>query len=376
MRIESVEVFGVAVPLVGAFSTSYQSTDTQRSAVVRITASDGTVGLGNVDPVPGYSEETTDETLSALAERFVPAVLGLDPRNLHRVLDALARVGPRFFDAKAAIEMACCDASARSQGVSVATLLGGAVRDTVKFNAWIGILPPAQAAAEAVSWQQRGFESAKVKVGNGIDGDVERLKAIRAAVGPAFRLRIDANAGYDADTSIALAKRLDGVGLELFEQPVPADDIAGMVRVRRACPFIPIMADESVVDHASLIDVIRADAADLVKVKPMKQGGLLVTRRMLATAEAAGIRCVLGHGFGLGVNTLAEIMLGASAPNVIDGLECVGPLKTTDDIVTAKLDLSRGTLPLPEGPGLGATLDEDRLARYGFFSRRFNHRGG
>jgi muconate cycloisomerase len=69
-------------------------------------------------------------------------------------------------------------------------------------------------------------------------------------------------------------------------------------------------------------------------------------------------------------------MLGASAPNVIDGLECVGPLKTTDDIVTAKLDLTRGSLPLPEGPGLGATLDEEKLDRYGFFSRRFFHRGG
>lgn len=372
MRIETVEVFGVAVPLVGAFSTAYQSIDMQRSAVVRITASDGTIGLGNVDPVPGYSEDSTDETLSALAERFVPAVLGLDPRNLHRVLDALARVGPRYFDAKAAIEMACCDASARSQGVSVATLLGGAVRETLKFNAWIGIVAPAQAAAEALAWQAQGFESAKVKVGHDIHADVERLTAIRAAVGPSFRLRIDANAGYDADTSIALAKRVDGLGLALFEQPVPAHDIAGMARVRRECPFLPIMADESVVDHASLIAVIRADAADLVKVKPMKQGGLLVTRRMLATAEAAGIKCVLGHGFGLGVNTLAEIMLGASAPNVIEGLECVGPLKTTDDIVTKKLDLSKGTLALPDGPGLGATLDEEKLARYGFFF----HRGG
>ena len=84
------------------------------------------------------------------------------------------------------------------------------------------------------------------------------------------------------------------------------------------------------------------DAADIVKVKVMKQGGFLNTRRMIATAEAAGIRCVVGHGFGLGVNTMAEIMLAATSDNVIDGLECVGPLKTKDDIVTHKLDLVRG----------------------------------
>lgn len=126
------------------------------------------------------------------------------------------------------------------------------------------------------------------------------------------------------------------------------------------------MADESVLDHASLIRILKADAADLVKLKVTKQGGLLRARRMIATAEAAGIRCVLGHGFGLGVSTMAEIMLAATSSNVIDGLECVGPLKTADDIVTRKLDLAKGSLPLPLGPGLGVTLDEKKLARYRF----------
>ncbi len=370
MEIDRIEVFGVAVPLRGAYGTSYQSTDQQRSAVVRLTASDGALGVGNVDPVPGYSEESTEATLRAIEDVLAPAVRGLDPRNLHRIVAAMDRALPRHFDAKAAIEMACCDLSARAAGVSVATLLGGAVRDTVRFNAWIGILSPDEAAAEALAWQSRGFLSAKVKVGKGIEADRDRLRAIRGAVGPGFGIRIDANAGYDADTSIALARSVEALGLELFEQPVPAHDVAGLARVRRACPFVPIMADESVTDHASLIEVIRADAADLVKVKPMKQGGLLVTRRLLATCEAAGIRCVLGHGFGLGVNTLAEIMLGASAPNVIEGLECVGPLKTVDDIVVGRLDLTTGTMPVPEGPGLGATLDDAKLERYRFDFRR------
>jgi len=125
------------------------------------------------------------------------------------------------------------------------------------------------------------------------------------------------------------------------------------------------MADESVLDHASLIRIIRMDAADLVKVKVMRQGGFLNTRRMIAIAEAAGIRCAVGHGFGLGINTVAEIML-ATSKNAIDGLECVGPLKTSDDIVTRKLDFSAGSIALPGGPGLGVTLDEAKLQRYRF----------
>ena len=122
----------------------------------------------------------------------------------------------------------------------------------------------------------------------------------------------------------------------------------------------------ALLDHASLIDIIRADAADMVKVKVMKQGGFLTTRRMIATAEAAGMQCVVGHGFGLGINTMAEIMLAATSTNVIDGLECVGPLKTSDDIVTHKLDLSSGSLDLPGGPGLGVVLDDAKISKYRF----------
>ena len=366
MKIERVEVFGVAVPLVGEYRNAYRSKSVQKSAVVRITASGGAVGLGNIDPSPGYSKETIEDSLRALETKLAPMALGMDPTNVHRVLEKIEPAIPGFLDAKAAIEMACVDLSARVAGMAVHTYLGGAVREKLLFNAWIGILPPDEAAQETLAWQQKGFRSAKIKVGGGIEADLDRVKAVREAVGSDFRLRIDANAGYDADTSIKLAKMVAPFKLQLFEQPAPADDIAGMARVRREANAagVPIMADESVLDHASLIRIIRMDAADIVKVKVMKQGGFLNTRRMIATAEAAGIRCVVGHGFGLGVNTMAEIMVAATSKNVIDGLECVGPLKTADDIVTHKLDLSSGSLPLPGGPGLGVTLDEAKLDRY------------
>jgi L-alanine-DL-glutamate epimerase-like enolase superfamily enzyme len=366
MKIERVEVFGVAVPLIGEYKNAYRSKTVQKSAIVRITASGGEIGLGNIDPSPGYSKESIEDSLRVLSTRLAPLVAGMDPTNIHRVLQKIEPAVEGYLDAKAAIEMACVDLTARVCGVPVYTYLGGAVKDTLLFNAWIGILPPDEAAAETVAWQKRGFRSAKIKVGGNIEADRDRVKAVREAVGPEFKLRIDANAGYDADTSIRLARMVAPYGLQLFEQPVPADDITGMARVRREAAGIPIMADESVLDHASLIRIIQANAADIVKVKVMKQGGFINTRRMIATAEAAGIRCVVGHGFGLGINTMAEIMLAATSSNVIDGLECVGPLKTSDDIVTHKLDLSSGSIALPAGPGLGVVLDQAKLERYRF----------
>ncbi|MBC7781320.1 MAG: hypothetical protein H7125_14595 [Proteobacteria bacterium] len=367
VAIERVEAFGVAVPLVGeGFKNAYTTKKVQKSVIVRVTSASGAVGLGNIDPSPGYSEDTVDDSLAVIREVLAACALGHDGSNVHRLLERMALAQAGFLDAKAALEMACTDLVARACGVPVHTWLGGAVRDRVSFNAWIGILPPEQAAREAKEWFGRGFRAAKIKVGGGIDADCDRVRAVREAVGDTMELRIDANAGYDADTSIRLARRLEGVRLQLFEQPVPADDLAGMARVRREGGGVPIMADESVLDHASLLAIIRADAADLVKLKVMKQGGFLPTRRMLETASAAGLRVVIGHGFGLGVNTVAEIMLAATSAAVIDGLECVGPLKTADDIVTKKLDLMSGSIALPDGPGLGVELDMAKVDRYRF----------
>ncbi len=366
LPIARVEVFGVAVPLVGpGFRNAYITKTAQKSAVVRLTAADGSVGLGNIDPSPGYSVETIEQSLAALRDRLAPVVRGLDAGNPHRLVQVMDAALAGHLDAKAAIEMAAIDLLARHLGIPVHRYLGGAVVERVRFNAWIGILPPDEAATEARKWFDKGFRSAKIKVGGGIAADRDRVAAVREAVGPTMALRADANAGYSVGDAIALARLLEPLGLQLLEQPVADDDLAGMAKVRQAIG-IPVMADESITDHASLIAVIRADCADIVKLKVMKQGGFLRCRRMLETATAAGMKVVIGHGFGLGVNTMAEIMLAATSEHVLEGLECVGPLKTADDIVTAKLDLDGGAIDLPGGPGLGVTLDDARIARYRF----------
>ncbi len=366
MKIAKLEIVGVAVPLNGEYKTAHSSKSVQKSVIVKVSAASGETGYGNVDPSPGYSKESVEQTLQVLEACLGPCVLGLDPSNIHALIARMDDAVVGYLDAKAALEMACIDLTARKLEMPVHAYLGGAVKPIVLFNAWIGIVPAEAAAREASEWKRRGFRSAKIKVGGGILSDTDRIKAVRDAVGPDFQLRIDANAGYDADTSIELAHMVRLENLQLFEQPVGADDISGMARVRREAGGIPVMADESLLDEGSLIRIIREQAADIVKIKVMKQGGLYKARQMIAMAQAANIRCVVGHGFGLGINTMAEIMLASTTVNVIDGIECVGPLKTADDIITDSLDLSSGSLSLPCTPGLGVTIDPGKVDRYCF----------
>ena len=364
LKIDRVEVFSVAMPLVGTFTSAGVSKNATKCVAVRLTASDGTIGISSIDPSSvAKSPNTGPELAAAIRDRIAPAILGQDPTNVNRMVELLDKLTPTQPGAGAGVELACVELTCRRQGVPIYTYLGGAANTEVLFNGWIGELPPEEAAAEAKRWLKAGFRSTKIKVGSGVEADRDRVAAVREAVGNAMKIRIDANMQYDADTSLKLCRLVKQFDLQLFEQPAGKDDLAGLARVRRE-GGIPVMADESISDHASLIRVIKADCADYVKFGIKQAGGILRAARMLATAEAAGIPVVVGHGFGLDPSTLAEIMLAASSRNVLPGLECVGPLKVKDTVATTRLDISSGSIPLPDGPGLGISLDEKKLEQY------------
>jgi len=366
LKIDRVEVFGVSMPLTHTFTSGGVSKSATKCVAVRLTASDGTIGISSIDPsTVAKSPNTAPELAVAIRDRIAPAIIGEDPRNIKRLVELMASVTPSQPGAGAAIEMACIELTCRAMGVPLHTWLGGAVQDRLLFNGWIGELPAQEAAADAKRWLDAGFMSAKIKVGSGVEADRDRIAAVREAVGGAMKLRMDANMQYDADTALQLCRAVKQFDMQLFEQPVPKDDLAGLARVRRE-GGIAVMADESISDHASLIRVIKADCADFVKFGIKQAGGILPAAQMLATAEAAGIPVVLGHGFGLDPGTMAEIMLAATSRNVLPGLECVGPLKVTDTVATTRLDIAAGSIALPPGPGLGITLDEAKLDQYRF----------
>jgi muconate cycloisomerase len=360
--ITLVEAFLVEVPMKAPTHGVHGTVSTQRSALVRVVSDQGAEGWGNVDPTVGYSTSSAADIV-ATVRRLSSVLRGADALNAHRVLTLMDREVAESFEAKAAIEMALFDLAGHVLGVPITTLLGGRVRDEVRFNAWIGTVPPAQAAREAEAWAARGFRSAKIKVDGSTDEGVARVAAVREAVGDRLGLRVDFNESLRLDEAAAFIRRLEPYALTLVEQPIPRNQVAGLAEIRRGIG-IPLMADESVTDGASLIDIIRRGAADLVKVKVMKQGGFLRTRAMIECAAAAGLRVIIGHGFGLTPSTLAEVAVAAVSAAVVDGCEAVGPLKMAGDVVTKPVRLDTGVLRVSDEPGLGVTVDADAVARY------------
>ena len=362
MRITAVEPVLVEVPLKRPVHGVHGVAAVQRSLLVRVAADTGVEGWGNIDPTPGYSPVSVDDVF-ATVERLAPGLIGADPFNVHAALARMDAGAHGMSEAPAAIEMALLDLKARALGIAVHSLLGGRVKEAVTLNAWIGTLPPAQAATEALGWLERGFTTAKIKVSGATDEGIERVAAVRAAVGDRMALRVDFNESLTLGEAPAFIRRLEPYALTLVEQPIVRTDIAGLARIRAAIA-IPLMADESVTDPGALVEIIRREAADLVKLKVMKQGGLLRTLEMVACAAAAGLRVVLGHGFGLTLSTLAEATVAAVSAAVVDGCEAVGPLKMAGDVVVEPVRLEAGVIRLPDAPGLGATVDPDALKRY------------
>jgi muconate cycloisomerase len=364
-KINKVEVFGIGMPLVGTFTSGGMAKSVTKGVVVRVTDADGAVGISSIDPSSrAASPNTAPELAAAVRDRIGPALIGEDPLDVNRIVEIASTLTPAQPSAVAGVELACIELICRRMGIALYDYVGGAVMDRVLFNGWVGELPADEAAAEGKRWADAGFMSMKIKVGSGVAKDTERVAAVRAAVGTDVKLRMDANAQYDVAQALELCRAVKSCDMQFFEQPTPKDDLEGLAKVRRE-GGIPIMADESISDHLSLIKVIKADCADFVKFGIRQAGGLLSSARMAATAEAAGLQVVMGHGFGLDLSTTAEIMLGATSRNFVPGLECVGPLKVVDTVATTRLDIGRGSIALPSGPGLGIDLDEEKLARYG-----------
>jgi L-alanine-DL-glutamate epimerase-like enolase superfamily enzyme len=209
---------------------------------------------------------------------------------------------------------------------------------------------------------EQGFGTLKTKAGSNADEDFEMVRGVRDAVGDKLKLRIDPNRAYSPQQALALAKRLEPYKLEYFEQPIPAEPLADAAWLRGQTS-VPIALNESVTNPASVMEILKADAAAFILPDTHTAGGILPCVTIGRICEAAGVPCIMHCGHDLGPKTAAMLHVAAACPayslandTTYYGLE--------DDIITERFTIERGTMSVPTKPGLGIECDPERLARY------------
>lgn len=370
-RVLSAAWLPFRLPYAALFTTSRSAESAREGVLLRLAADDGLEGLGEASPVTAFGAGTAADALQAIVA-LAPQLAGATLDQAETLLSTLDITAPGLAAVACALDTALCDLRARAAGVSVATLLGplpaGACAPgyAVPVNATIGA-----AAVEAASEAARravadGFRCVKLKVGmaGALADELARIAAVRAAIGPDVQLRLDANGAWDVETAITLIHAAARYDLALVEQPTPADDLDALAQVRAAVTT-PIAADEPVRGPREAQRVIAADAADALIVKPMLAGGLRPARAVLALARAAGLRAIVTTTIDAGVGAAAALHLAATLPSPPPACGLATGSLLVADLLARPLAYAHGALLLPAGPGLGITLDEQQLARYG-----------
>ncbi len=323
--------------------------------IVFVKTDAGIIGLGEVDSVFKRRGALLHHDLE---NALVPAVVGEDPFRIAWIVQKMDHALDGVEEAKAGIEMALWDIVGKALDTPVYNLLGGKVRDRIPLSYSIPFGPPedmAELARERVKW---GHRTIKVKVGSeDSTRDIAAVKLIRKAIGPEVKLRVDGNMGWQtAKQAIQVIRAMEEHNLELVEQPLAAYDLDGMAEVRRSIG-VPLMADESIRNPRSAMQVIRREAADIANVYVTEAGGLLNASKIFAMCEAAGMPCMIGSMPEFGIGTAAQIHLGVAMTNLGPDSDTCGVLYHQEDLLKTPLRIENGFSYPPEGPGLGVEID-------------------
>jgi L-Ala-D/L-Glu epimerase / N-acetyl-D-glutamate racemase len=372
VRISAVDLVAVRIPLERPYRLSRGEVQSFKNVVVRLHGDDGLTGLGECD-VLSVAGDIEDAFLRL--GRIAPRLIGMDSLDVEAVVAACEPDVQPDLGIVAAYDLAAWDLNGRQLGLPVCRLLGGRLQDTLPVDYTLGQGTPESMAERARAMvDEGGFRGFCVKVGGGesLDDDLRRVEAVRTAIGPGPMLRADANGAYDVDTATRLLEALEPFNLEFIEQPLPARDLEGL-RLLAGRVGVPISVDEGLRTPADAIALVQTGAVSVLNIKVSKCGGLLLSKRIAAVAEAAGIPWICGGGLAFEIVRQASRHFVAATPRLSEfhhegpgpasqGLiaDVVEPIVTYRDVKTAG-----GRVRVSAGPGLGVTEDTAALSRYG-----------
>lgn len=369
MKITGVRCYMVTIPYRSPYRMAPGETRHKKQIIILVDTDEGITGVGETGvTLVERGGETQEAIYITIKKYFTPLLIGMDPFDIGLVIDRLegfnqGRTG--FLCAKAGVDQALYDIMGKATNLPIAKLLGGIHRTTFQVSRSLGVKTPEEMAQDALRLKSAGYAMLTIKVGFEVKEDLERVAAVRDAVGSGYPLEIDVNGAYNVEVAIPTLRKMEHYGIEAIEQPVPWWDLQGMKEVRLALDT-PITADESAWTPHDVANIARASAADTICLKPVKNGGLFLARRMAEMAEAAGMGVLMGSKHPLTPGTAAILHFAAAVPCVHHVLGYGSPMeRLTDDVCDPPIEMNKdATVSLPTGAGLGINLSEEKLRKY------------
>ncbi|WP_417476121.1 muconate/chloromuconate family cycloisomerase [Leisingera sp.] len=366
-KIDQIETMILDIPTIRGHVLSMATMRVQTAVLVKIKFSDGSESIGEGTTIGGlsYGVESPEGICSAIDTYIAPALLGCNADNVNAAIQKVDKLVKGNRIAKTAVEIALWDGLGKRLGVPVSQLFGGAVHDRLPV-AWT--LASGNSETDIAEAQEmietRRHNIFKLKIGKrSVREDVAHVARIKKAVGDAASIRVDVNTAWSLQDARWGLKGLQDAGCELVEQPVQA-------RYRRAmaeltCGYeIAVMADEALNGPEDALAVADANAADVFAVKVAQSGGLKRASEVIAIAQAAGRGLYGGTMLETGLGTAAALQLFSTVETLHWGTEFFGPLLLTGEILAEPITYHDFCVEIPRGPGIGVTLDPEKIAYF------------
>jgi len=373
MKIAAVRTHVLDHELATPFASASMRFSRRTHCLVEIVCEDGTTGWGEClgPALPN----------AAIVAAYAGWLLDADPLETEKLwltlYNALRDQGQRGLavTALSGIDIALWDIKGKHFGVPVSTLLGGRFRGSVRAYATgsfkrDGVDRVADNAAEMLAHREAGFHAGKIKIGFGVEEDLQVIRAVREAVGPQMRLMVDANHGYDVLEAISFGRRAEELDLDWFEEPVVPEQLGAYRAVREGQP-IPVAGGETWHTRWGMREPIETRAVDIVQPDLAGTGGFTEARRIADLAALHGVRLV-PHVWGTAIHIAAALQFMAALPPNPPRENPVEPILEFDRthnpfrqaIVTAPIEAVNGVVAIPDGPGLGIEIDREALDRF------------
>lgn len=363
MKIERIE----ALPLTAAIEKPFRIATTTfsevRALIVKITTDNGLTGIGE-----SVVRSAPKATKYIIEDMLAPLIVGKNPIHaagrwweMFSAMRTRGHTKGHFVEAISGVDVAIWDIIGKAFGIPVYQALHGFGRTTLTAYGSSVFCDEIDAMVrKAEAFLDLGYNAIKIKLGMGLDSDIEAMKAIRSAVGEETRLMVDANSHYDSATAVRLGRRLEPLNIEWFEEPVPPYDFRGYRQVKQGQP-LPVAGGEGEFSLYGFRDLLATEALDIIQPDIGRVGGFTEGMRIAALIQADNLKMSPHTGMFSALNVVVAMHYAAAAPNftVFEFMEIDHPLM---DIFTAPMPRPKnGIIEMPDAPGLGVELDMKKI---------------